>query len=85
MIIDERVFEYASKDVTARDVVADLELGRVEVPLDLAGESLGVDTTWYSQLLAVLTFGRRVVGLTGNVNGLGLFSDTLQRTLDTTG
>jgi hypothetical protein len=59
VVIDERVFEHASENITARDVVADLELGRVEVPLDLAGKSLGVDTTWYSQLLAVLTMGAR--------------------------
>lgn len=46
MVIDEGVLVGGTEDVTARDVVADLELGRVEVPGNASVKSLGVDTTW---------------------------------------
>lgn len=44
MVVDERVFVHATENVTARDVVADLELGGVEVPSFFSAERFGVDT-----------------------------------------
>ena len=46
MVVHERVLVHATEDVTAGDVVADLERRRVEVPVDVSVEGLGVDSTW---------------------------------------
>lgn len=45
VVVHKRVLVDRAKDVTASNVVADAELGGVEVPLDVAGEGLCVDTS----------------------------------------
>lgn len=45
VVVDQGVFVDGTKDVTACDVVADLEVGGVEVPLDFTVKRLRVDTT----------------------------------------
>jgi hypothetical protein len=45
VVVDQRVFIDATEDVSSGNVVSDLELRRVEVPLDLSVKRLGVDTS----------------------------------------
>jgi hypothetical protein len=49
VVIDERVFVNTAENVTARDVVADLELGGVEIPSLFSAERFGVDTAYSCQ------------------------------------
>ena len=44
MVVDQRVFIHTAENVTARDMVADLELCGIKVPAEFTVEGLGVDT-----------------------------------------
>lgn len=45
MVIHQRVFVDATEDITASNVVSDIEVSRVKVPFNLSAEGFGVDTT----------------------------------------
>lgn len=45
VVVDERVFVYATEDISTGNVVPYSEAGGIEVPLDVSVEGFGVDTT----------------------------------------
>lgn len=52
--VDERVLVDVAVDVAARDVVSDLEVDGVKVPLDGAIQGLGIDSSWDVDALCLL-------------------------------
>ena len=82
MVVDQRVLVDGTENITTGNVISDLELGGVKVPLDASVKSLGVDTTCV-YVSARLDVPRGTQVLTGNVDGLGGLLDGFERTLDT--